>query len=82
MNSRQTIPADAAAKFPKRNVETTQVPVNPVPDKPAVVTTRSALLLPTKEIEDRVLDGLKRKQVLWTSLASQWNKQTLLSRES
>ena len=48
----QTVPADAAAKLPKRIVEATQVPVHPTPDKPTVVTTRSALLLPTKDIED------------------------------
>ena len=49
----QTVPADTTAKLPKRNVEaTTQVPVHPAPDKPTAVTTRSALLLPAKEIED------------------------------
>ena len=48
----QTSTADIAAALNKRSIDPTPVPAHPVPGEPSVGTTRTALLLPTHDIED------------------------------
>lgn len=53
VNEKQQSPADVVTTFNNKHiVDTPQVSVHLVSDEPAAVTTRPALLLPTKDIED------------------------------